>query len=399
MQEKRKYTHRAAPCPSYDVEGLESWLSDLSREGLLLEKDGIFCGIFTFCRTAPQQAKYRLEAVKKRSGPFSDGDEVPSQEVQELSETYGWEYLATYGEFQVYRTLDPQARELNTDPQVHALALKAVRKRQRWNLIWALIEIAFLVGFSLRRIFFLEALALGSPVMLLFLMMVVWSLLGSFRTLLHLNRLCQKLKNTGTIDHEKDWKKAALPFRAARIFYLLMLALLMVLLCRSCANTANDAGEISLGDYSGDPPFVTMADLAPEGQYTAENSAYSNTVRQWSDWIAPVNIHWLEQAQVKTAAGTVSGPLAVYYHETVHPWIARQLAQEYLEKLNGSKYFQWMELPELDADYAVAFSPSPTVILQKGNVVVVGTVYCHLSPEGGSLYQEWAIAMAQMLAE
>ena len=31
------------PCPSYDVEGMESWLTDMAKDGLILTKDGGFC--------------------------------------------------------------------------------------------------------------------------------------------------------------------------------------------------------------------------------------------------------------------------------------------------------------------------------------------------------------------
>ena len=35
MKEKiGKHTFRLPPCPAYDIEGMESWLSDLAMEGL-----------------------------------------------------------------------------------------------------------------------------------------------------------------------------------------------------------------------------------------------------------------------------------------------------------------------------------------------------------------------------
>lgn len=46
----RRRVCRLAPCPSYDVEGMESWLSELAQEGLLLEPDGFFAGLAFFSR-------------------------------------------------------------------------------------------------------------------------------------------------------------------------------------------------------------------------------------------------------------------------------------------------------------------------------------------------------------
>ena len=36
---------RPVPCPDYDVEGMESWLSDMSARGLFLTEDGFFAGL------------------------------------------------------------------------------------------------------------------------------------------------------------------------------------------------------------------------------------------------------------------------------------------------------------------------------------------------------------------
>ena len=120
------------PCPDYDVEGTECWLTDLAREGLLLKKDGLFAGVAVFERAVPQRVQYRLEAAQKDTGLLGDGYE-PDPEQVELCAQYGWEYVARRGEFYIYRSHDPAARELNTDPAVQALALKAVKSSSSLN--------------------------------------------------------------------------------------------------------------------------------------------------------------------------------------------------------------------------------------------------------------------------
>ena len=40
MADRKTRALRLCPCPPYDVEGMESWLSDLAARGLLLEEDG-----------------------------------------------------------------------------------------------------------------------------------------------------------------------------------------------------------------------------------------------------------------------------------------------------------------------------------------------------------------------
>lgn len=144
-REKNHTVYRLPPCPVYDVEGTESWLSDLAREGLMLEKDGFFAGFMSFQRTTPRTAQYRLEAIQKLNGLLSDGFEAPSDEALELSEKYGWEYLLKYGDFHIYRSFGFPARELNTDPDVQAMALNKVRKRQRNAAIWSVIHLIILL--------------------------------------------------------------------------------------------------------------------------------------------------------------------------------------------------------------------------------------------------------------
>lgn len=134
MKKSRRSTvYRLPPCPAYDIEGTESWLSDLAEEGLFLEKDGFLFGFASFRRGEGKQRRYRLEAAPQPTGLFSDQDR-PDEEAEELSRLAGWEYIASRGDFYIFATDDPQAAELNTDPQVQALALENVRRRQRQTL-------------------------------------------------------------------------------------------------------------------------------------------------------------------------------------------------------------------------------------------------------------------------
>ena len=63
MEERKepKLVHRLIPCPQYDVSGMECWLSDMAKQGLLLQKDGFFAGVATFEKVSPQRVKYRLQ--------------------------------------------------------------------------------------------------------------------------------------------------------------------------------------------------------------------------------------------------------------------------------------------------------------------------------------------------
>ena len=62
------------PCPSYDVEGTESWLSDMERAGWRLTPEGFFGGLARFERAEPCAAAYRLDAAPKARKP---GRQIP----------------------------------------------------------------------------------------------------------------------------------------------------------------------------------------------------------------------------------------------------------------------------------------------------------------------------------
>ena len=109
---KKRRAYRLPPCPAYDVEGTESWLSDMAREGLHLAPDGFLLGFAAFERGAPAQVRYRLAASLRQPGLLDDNGGGPDPEAVELGREMGWEYVARRGDFYLYRTARPGAREL-----------------------------------------------------------------------------------------------------------------------------------------------------------------------------------------------------------------------------------------------------------------------------------------------
>ena len=139
-----KTVYRYPPCPDYDVEAMESWLSDMAAKGLVLTRDGFFFGFGNFEKTEPKTMRYRLEASKYRSGTLNEYN--PPEEAQELYEAMGWQYVAARGNFHIYCTEDPEARELHTDPQVQAITIDTLRRKIRRDIIFEVVWILLLVG-------------------------------------------------------------------------------------------------------------------------------------------------------------------------------------------------------------------------------------------------------------
>ena len=65
-----KTVSRLLPCPVYDVEAVESWLGDLAGEGLYLERQGNYFGLFHFRRGEARALPYRLVSSLESTSIF-----------------------------------------------------------------------------------------------------------------------------------------------------------------------------------------------------------------------------------------------------------------------------------------------------------------------------------------
>ena len=377
MSDKSKKTYRIPPCADYDVEGMESWLTDMAAEGYILAEDGFFAGVATFEKTQPQKLKYRLEAAQKSTSMWADDGGEPDPEAVELSKLYGWKYVAKRGRFYIYCSDDPSARELNTDPQVQALALDYVRRSQRdhvftiiwWTLMYPLIGI--------RGTLLIFSINVGSWLMLMALGCVIWGIITSAIGLSHLKRMKRDLLDTGLIYTGRNWKDSRTKYFITEACRVLLIIVWIIAAIIAVSRTADDKNRIALEDFSGEVPFATMADFAPDGEYELENWGFSNSVHIWDDILSPCSVDWNELAQVHMPDGTtLEGGLYVDYNELPFDWMAAWAAGEYWIS-DTKKREESLELPELDVDYAVGYTDGifPTVILRKDNKVIHAYFY------------------------
>ena len=395
---------RLPPCPHYDVEGMESWLSDMAAKGWRLEPDDFFFGLASFSRTEPGPVRYRLEASLKRVSTWDADGGVPDREARELNEAEGWEYAGRRGEFFIYRTGDPDAPELQTDPRVQAMAVKAVEKRRTASLIILLVELSVIwLLYALKGASLLLGIAMTGLSFLLPLELVVLLGLGIlFAELRYLRRLRRKLLAGSPPDRKKDWRSVAIWYHAAHGAFWLLLILYAVLSLRILGVRLEHRDRTPLADYTGTPPFATIADFA-EGTYT-ETWADVNFdyVSQWSNVFLHTGMEWGEHAEVRRADGSrLEGGLYVDYFEARSEWLAKRIAAEYrrVVKARAGKTYEPLTLPDLGLDEASAcrdVTHHPTVVLRKGNTVVRAMFYQTGEDERLPL-EEWAAIMADSI--
>ena len=396
----RSTAYRLPPCPAYDIEGTESWLSDLAEEGLFLEKDGFLFGFASFRRGEGKQRRYRLEAAPQPTGLFSDQDR-PDEEAEELSRLAGWEYIANRGDFYIFATDDPQAAELNTDPRVQALALEKVRRRQRQTLFLTFFWLVIYPLFSLKGDVLRSAIYLGAPIFLLGHLLILWIIFSPLREFFHLRKLSRRLQEGLPADHHKDWKKSARRHFAAKGVFLALLALWIGLALTAWQRDADKVDTVPLSDFKEPLPFATMADLLPQGQFTFSDMGLGNEVTPRSSWLAPSFIEFDQAGTVKNEEKTVQGGIHVEYYRTLSPVLAHLLAKE-LQWYDKKGPSHWEAIPtpsaqELEVDSVAGYTAIfPTLVMVEGEKVLK-VFFFQTSPTSTMPLEEWAPIFAQSL--
>lgn len=376
-----KRVYRLVPCPWYDVEGIESWLESMAREGYFLRKEAFFSGFTSFEQGEPKTVRYRLEAAQRSTSFLSESGGEPDAEAVEMSGELGWEYLTKCGQFFVYACDDPKAPELNTDPSVQAMALSYVRKDGRAGVIVNLVWLLVLLGLTwYGRCWLLLALQYGSWMVLLTAALMIGELVFGFKRVLMIRRLRKKLMEGNQPDRKKDWKKHAAGYRAGSLLSVLVAVVWIIGVGAYWLNSIDDPREIPITEYQGELPYPRLSEFGTEGSYRSEGfEGYSNKITVSSDWLAGTVIESNECGKFTTEDGRkIDCAMYVTYTDMRTSWLARELAEEY--PVSGKREvkkdrFQFYDLPsaeELGVDMAVAYSAYPmghAVVLVKGSEV------------------------------
>ena len=402
-EKKSKIVRRLIPCPQYDVSGMEYGLSEMAEQGLVLEKDGLFCSIATFEKTVPQKIRYCLQAAGKSTSVWADNLGDPDEEEVELSKEFGWEYVAKRGEFYIYRTIDSDARDLHTDKEVQALAMDAVKKRQRDNVIKILCFLVIYPYIFLDGNVFLTTFHAGTPVVLIISIAILWMIINAIVQAVKLTKLRKRVLNGESLGSGKEWKKGVRFYHANNILRRCMYVVAIMVFFKALGNHLMYEDYIRIKEYTGDVPFKTIEDFIPDGKMESMGMKNWDTVREWSYFLSPVNYEWNEAVIVTMEDGThMSAGLEVSYHETKADWIAKRLVKEYLRKGKDDKYYKPLEFEMQEVDEVVAYTKVldiPNVIMRKGNKIIYASFFTSGDNAMKLELSEWAGYLAESLVE
>lgn len=412
----RKYYH-LVPCPSYDVEVMERWLEAEARDGYFLTEDGFLFGVATFEKKDPARVRYRLEP--KEVMDWSAESLFPSEEARALCEEYGWTYVADRGKFFIYRSEMVAARELNTDPEVQAMALKPMWDHAS-NQFW--VSLFWIVGYPLirylagRESLLRMCIGMGTWLFVMGLAIGLWLLIRSVLRLSYIANMRRRLQRGEHPTRKLSWNEAdtrQMLSKKRKKYWLGTLSCLLLIFVwtgcvfHGCARGLEYADQIPLEEYIYTYrteyglkygiyperifPFADMAELVEkslsnvsedmtdpvEGTLSfVESGMYPgrmNYVSAGKDWLSSRVIRFNQNGSVSLPDGReMEAILYVDYYDTTMSWVAKVLTWEYLKEGKNNKYYKEIPLPELPVDEAYCFMAySPTLILRNGEVVLV----------------------------
>lgn len=377
-----KYRYRLPPCPAYDIPAMESWLEDLAAKGLHLSRDGFFGPLVTFEEGPPRREKFRLEPTTTNKGLFSEEYE-PNPDTLELHRQMGWTYRARRDQFHIYSSDDPNAPELNTDPQVQAITMAALTKFLWKSLRSTLVLMLFYAFLYSGNLVITGTILIGSWRAALLVGLLLWDLGRQLRAITVLTRYRKQLQNGEPLPHRSDYRRTNRRYLASSAVRKALWAFLLISFLAFLLPMLADEHYVPLEDQ--DLPFATLEDLYPSAEVKRMNGILESKVYGWSDFLAPQSYDMTEYAEVTFEGKTFDCYLTVQYFQTRWDWTARILAKELVSqsganavdqtfsKLFGDDPVIVTELVLPDADYAVYFfrnRDEPTLVIQEGCTVL-----------------------------
>ncbi len=112
---------KVVPVDYLDMDGIECWLEDQSRQGLAFVKFGSWFAHFR--RGEPREVRYHAE-------PMGALPASMAKEQAHYSAQHGWLSVGQFGpDFKLYCALDPEAEDFHTDPVTQSYALDNLSKK------------------------------------------------------------------------------------------------------------------------------------------------------------------------------------------------------------------------------------------------------------------------------
>lgn len=393
------YTYRIPPCPYWDTNTMEVWLEKMAQKGLFLGQEGIFPGIIAFEKGQPRQIRYRLIASehpyrKARAYRYAP---VPDEKTQNFYREFGWQYIATRRDFHIYACTDPNAPEMNTDPQIQAMAFSQAAKRQKTDVIcYSLIVAAYLAVLLMQLWDYLSGTS-RSLSLVNFWLIPLWLfyLIPSIRGYRQLRLRQKRLEEGSPLPDSPGYRKTAPGYWFGLLGKGLLFISVFAAVFTSPPTVYPEEDWIPLSAYTEQLPFATMDELLPDAQFR-EDSTWDNHICTRSTFLSDT-VKLDQQLHITLPDGTqTSGSLDIVLRKIKVPGVARaQAEKEYRRGVRSQNEPTMLEVEGIDYAFCYKAYSYDFVVLQKGNAFL--SVNFHIYSGNPITPEEIALAMAPYL--
>ena len=386
------FVRKLPPCPVHDRHRFTCWLESMAAEGMRIVRWNSLIPMAVFYRGERQLLRFRLIPLEKLPTLLTPQD-TPPEELTNLAAYYGWKYLFRCSSFYLFCTDDPQARELDTDPEIQRQAALVLHRLELRSFLTFLLTQVFLWAILLPD-FCWNMVSQGSVLLLSLLLCTLLVAVQQVHALLCLRRSARNQTSSIRDRHSGGY----------RFSQILLWGLILILLISWCGWKMADLGlgARPLEEYPGTVPFVTLEDLSPQEPEVLLEHLHHIDNAYWQSRPDPLfrdALYWMDVGGAAYPDGSFAGGfLELHYCRTL-PWLAEAAAKDYLQ-FNRHRYASgWEEFPQLGLDYAAGyiteFGITRMVLVQDGTLVCV---YLSMGdPYGNFTLEHWTELMAARL--
>lgn len=200
---KTMKVYKRPPFDFYDAVAMESWLSDLAKQGLFLEGTSFFW-FFRFTKGEPSDVRYRVE-------PVINENQEPTEEIMESYQEAGWDFVDGLNNlFFIWKSTRADAAELHSDPIVQSEGYHRLCKKLRQSVVFtslsvlAIYALTFIMFFIINRpvTHFIE-----NPAYFFLLVFYIYMLVEAVRQARSAGRVKKMLADGLALSHQKDYRK------------------------------------------------------------------------------------------------------------------------------------------------------------------------------------------------
>lgn len=321
---KEKLVKKYLPVEPFDMAGLEAWFSAMAAQGLFLVK------------ATPEKARFRRGAPQP--GVRYALDVASSTGIDhERNENYaqmGWDYVTTLditltaSMYYVYRSEDPEAPPLHTDPVTQSYTVAKLIRRLRHILVLTVIAVLLLLRINPVALLFdpwspIRFLLFKTENALLWLALMVPYLLVRFIPQLHqlraMKRLRRQLADGVPLDQNRRWPRRVPPSLLDWGLVGLMVIVMIVYIWIAPGRIRGLSGPEEWTF-----PHVTL-EQALEDSGAVPESPYDKMLRPDTfrhSLLCPEQYAWDQGGEAVFPEGVQDVYLSVDYYRTRYSWAA-----------------------------------------------------------------------------